>query len=103
MGGDSEANLDALPSKLGFSSLTTSNNFAFHMGNVWEEWMTATFDSLKKENDEIPLNSFPKPKKPFTWEWKIKKKLIAFIFKRHKLRMMFLKFKGLPKEARKAF
>lgn len=103
MGGDSEANLDALPSKLGYSSLTTSNNFAFHMGNVWEEWMAETFESLKEEKNELPLKSFSVPKKPAKWEWNIKRKMIAYIFKRHKLRMLFLKFKGLPKEAVKAF
>jgi hypothetical protein len=103
MGGDSEANLDSLPSKLGYSSLTTYDNLAFHMGNVWEQWMSKTVESLKVEKDEKLLSFFSIPRKPWKWEWKIKKKIIASIFKRHKLRMLFLKFKGLPKEVVKSF
>ncbi len=103
MGGDSEASLDALPSKLGYASLTTFDNFAYHMGNIWEPWMEENFEVSKFNNKEIKLQPFSSPRKPFTWEWKIKRKLISYIFKRFKLRMLFLSFKGLPRNIRENF
>jgi hypothetical protein len=96
MGGDSEASLDALPSKLGYASLTTYDNFAYHMGNIWEPWMEEEFEVSQYDNKELKLQPFSAPRKPFKWEWKIKRKLISYIFKRFKLRMLFLSLKGLP-------
>jgi hypothetical protein len=46
MGGTSEAFLDKMPLDYGLWRLTTSKNFAFHMGNVFEDWMT----EVKSEN-----------------------------------------------------
>lgn len=39
MGGTSEAFLDKMPLDYGLWRLTTSKNYAFHMGNVFEDWM----------------------------------------------------------------
>lgn len=103
MGGDSEAHLDELPSKLGYASLTTYDNFAYHMGNVWEPWMEEKFDIYHHDNKELKLQPFSSPRKPFKWEWKIKRKVISYIFKRFKLRMLFLSFKGLPRNIRENF
>ncbi len=101
MGGDSEASLDQLPARLGYYSYTTYNNYARHMGNTLEDWM------LKKRSEE-EINSeklyLPQPpKKPAFLLWNLKKKLISSVFKRHKLRMIYIGYKGLSKENRKAF
>ncbi|MBX9888410.1 MAG: glycosyltransferase family 2 protein [Flavobacteriaceae bacterium] len=39
MGGDSEGYLDKLPLEKDYWRLTTQDNYAFHMGNVYEDWM----------------------------------------------------------------
>lgn len=49
LGGDSEGNyLDKPALYFDGYRLSTEDNFAFHMGNFKEEWMTDVFDNLKR-------------------------------------------------------
>lgn len=103
MGGDSEASLDKLPSKLGYYSLTTSRNLAFHMGNIYESWMHAELKKSTNDTNPVPLEQLKKPRIPSILEYRIKKKIVAYVFKRRSLRMLFLNFKGLPSSLCKHF
>lgn len=105
MGGGSEQVLDSLAIKNGYYRLTTYNNYAYHMGNVYENWMDEIIISKEKEEvaEKVPLHK--------THFWvrrpglfaKFKIELMKKVLKSHKLRMLFLKHKGLPKEVRKFF
>ena len=103
MGGGSEQILDRLAIRNGYYRLTTENNYAYHMGNSWEPWMDKELDELKPEDAILDLVRSSPPRKPKKLAWKLKKKVVNFLLKRHRLRMQFLKYKGLPSDVTKSF
>ncbi|KAF2333118.1 glycosyltransferase family A protein [Flavobacterium daemonense] len=94
MGASSEAYLDKLPLKKEYWRLTTYDNYAYHMGNVFESWME---DS---KNNRVQSNNL---KKNFHIN-KRQNKLLYFIKNRLFVKMfsvkwtikLFLKYKKLP-------
>lgn len=95
--------LDVPSLKLDMWRLTTSKNFAFHMGNQPEEWM---YDELKKSivNNDNKIEY----KKSRTY----KIKLLSHYLKNHIFRKIlqnkyiyrkFMTYKGLPKEVAKDY
>jgi hypothetical protein len=99
MGANSELYLDKAPLKKGLWRLTTNGNFAYHMGNVEESWMTEELrktenilvsikelKSKSKESDEIKILYF------------IKNRFFIWFFNKRKYRRIFYRFIGLPKE-----
>lgn len=94
MGGDSEEYLDKKPLEKGYWRLTTSDNFAFHMGNVKEEWM----ENINLDNSlisEFNLD-FKKNCKISKFEYNVKNKIFVKIFSFKILRLVFYKLKRLP-------
>lgn len=96
MGGDSEEYLDRLPLKYGYWRVTTFDNFAYHLGNTFENWMVENiptnednlnfqfgFAQLKKENKVLAF-----------FKNRIFVKFISYKF----TNQLFLRFKKLPKE-----
>lgn len=75
--------------------LSTEDNFAFHMGNVVEDWMVKTFEDISEEKAVFDSTNFIKIKsRKFNLLNKVFSKLMA-----HKnFRLYFLKFKGLTKQ-----
>lgn len=96
LGGTSEAYLDKAPLKKDYWRLSTQGNHAYHMGNVYEDWMEAP---LKKDSLSDYSNiHFTKRKKinpiSFFIKNRIIKKLITFKW----LLKLFFRWKKLPKE-----
>lgn len=51
LGGDSENYLDVLPLKYDYWRVTTHDNYAYHMGNVYEDWMSEIKYDAKIRNE----------------------------------------------------
>ena len=99
LGGDSETYLDKIPLKYGKWRLTTYDNYAYHMGNVYEEWMGVTLNSIgEKEVTEVKLLN----KTPVETEnrllYFLKNIFFVKIFNKSKYRRLFYRFKGMPKD-----
>jgi len=103
MGGDSESVLDNLTENKGYYRLTTANNFAFHLGNKLDSNFKEILNKEKIEIGSFPLELFESSKKPILILYLFKKKIIQIVMKRYRLRMLFLKLKGLNKKARRNF
>lgn len=54
LGGDSENYLDTLPLKYDYWRVTTADNYAYHMGNVFEDWMS---EITHVENNRVQIDS----------------------------------------------
>lgn len=99
LGGDSERYLDEVLLKFGLWRLTTNDNFAYHMGNVYEEWMAETQNSLKNETvDVVTLTNKSASKMESRFLFFIKNVLFIKFFNKRKFRRIFYMFKGLPKQ-----
>jgi len=100
LGGDSEAKLLDIPVvQKGMWRLSTEDNFAYHLGNVAEDWMPKTLEELK-ENDLFPEKTIALQKiKSSKISFFIKYKLFSKLITRKKIWRYCLKLKGLSKEA----
>lgn len=99
LGGDSEATLLDIPVvKKGMWRLSTENNFAYHMGNIKEEWMNKILSEIESNKffpeKEITLYKVKSSKFGFF----IKHRLFSKIIKSKKIWHYFLKAKGLSKD-----
>ncbi len=81
--------------KMGGYRLATNDNFAYHLGNVFEDWMQKEFSNLKAvEKAIIDYSHFRKLKKsPFNYF--ITEKVFKRIFKSKFILRKILKYKGL--------
>lgn len=94
--GIGEAYIDTKGLKKDYWRLSTQGNHAYHMGNVFEEWMVAP---LKK--DTLPNYSnihFGKRKKMNRIAFFIKNRIIKKLISMRWLLKLFFKWKKLPKE-----
>lgn len=96
LGGDSEYLYTDLPAlKMGGYRLATYGNYAFHLGNVLEDWMTQKFSNLKTEIkaptsiDQLKMLKF----RPFYYYFT--EKLFRKIFRIPFICKFILKRKGL--------
>jgi len=94
MGGTSEGYLDTLPLKKDYWRLTTTDNYAYHMGNTIENWMVDT-PNEKQENVIVEYN-FLKRKKINRILYFIKNRLLVKFISVKILVKLFLKWKKLP-------
>lgn len=94
MGGDSEAYLDRAPLKKDYWRLTTHDNFAYHMGNVYEDWMgEITFDAFQDDFRTPELMRYPKLS---SWKYFIKNTVFRKLFKNKKARRWFYRYMKMP-------
>jgi hypothetical protein len=103
LGGDSEGRfLDIPVIKKGFWRLSTADNYAFHMGNVIEDWMLDTVSKLKQNGEEnnFELKSIEPSSK---LSYFVKNKLFGKFILNKKIMMYFLIWKGLDKEEAKNY
>lgn len=104
MGGDSEgSSLDKPVSDLGYWRLSTENNFAYHMGNVNEPWMSEKVKNLKDESKalvQLPVLEEIKNSRLSNF---LKAKIFARILFKRPIWIWFLQYKGLSKEASKKY
>jgi len=104
LGGDSEKEILDLPVvKKGLWRLSTEDNFAFHMGNTYEDWMKLAFDAIPEENIVLVKNlNYPKTaisKIGFLIKYKLFSKLLS----RKKIMTRLLIKKGLSETAAKTY
>ena len=100
LGGNSERRyLDEPVLKAGGWRLTTNDNFAYHLGNVYENWMVSALNTVSDESKREVIDSKPpiitnSSKFSYTLKNHIFRKLLSnkSIFKR------FLIYKGLDKK-----
>jgi hypothetical protein len=99
LGGDSEKYLDEILLKFGLWRLTTNDNFAYHMGNVYEEWMLDTLNSFPNEAVKVvELTNKSAVKKENRISFYIKNVFFIKFFNKRKYRQVFYKYKGMPKQ-----
>lgn len=97
MGADSESYLDKAPLKKGLWRLTTNKSYAFHLGNVYENWMIEEFSNNKLESIKVNyLAPQDKAKKVIFLVYYIKNQLFAKLFSKRKFKRFYYKIKGLP-------
>jgi hypothetical protein len=95
MGGLSEDYLDQCPLKKDYWRLTTYDNFAYHMGNVYEDWMGDIIHST--DNEYVFSANFPTFNTISSVKYFLKAKVLRKIFKSRKVRMLFYTYKKLHK------
>ena len=104
MGGISEMYLDEACLKFGLWRLTTEDNYAYHMGNVYEKWMDDTLDSFENKDVTIPnLTNKIIVKRESKIGYYLKNILFTRFFKKRKYKRVFYRFKGMPKEMIKTY
>ncbi len=103
LGGDSEQYLDELPLKKGLWRMTTNDNFAYHMGNVFEDWMEEALNSKRGTATEpLKLKYSVSDQNINKVIYLIKNKIFVRFFKKRSVRNQFYRLKGLPEnEVRK--
>jgi hypothetical protein len=104
MGGDSEGFLDKVAMKKGLWRLTTTGNFAYHMGNAFEDWMS----EIESKNSNVFDYSLYKQNKTLknisNIEYFIKNRLFNRLFfsKRFFKKVFYIRFQ-LPKQMRNKY
>ncbi|WP_339916373.1 glycosyltransferase family A protein [Yeosuana marina] len=101
LGGKSLEYLDKAPLKKGYWRLTTQDNYAYHMGNTFEDWMKITSSSAQEKHSLTP--NFYTNKKTSSMAYFIKNKVIPKFMSNPFFYRLFLKFKGLPKNMIKGY
>lgn len=94
MGGTSEGYLDKAPLKKGYWRLTTYDNYAYHMGNVYEDWMQIE-NSNQNESEQLYAD-FNKNTDVDFFSYFIKNRFLVKLISANLLMKCFLKFKKLP-------
>jgi hypothetical protein len=99
LGGDSEnILLDRPVIENGLWRLSTLDNYAYHMGNVFEGWMPEVMYKIKSNNAMLTFEfkkSIKVENKYFYW---IKNDLFSKLFYKKTIRRWFLHYKGLKKD-----
>jgi len=103
LGGESEKKmLDVPVIKKGMWRLSTEDNFAYHLGNVQEQWMKKTLDTLKSNNYFNDKPIVLKNVRSSKFEFFIKNIIFSRIIAQKKIWKCCLIYKGLSsKEAAK--
>lgn len=100
LGGTSEKYLDAAAMKAGCWKLTAFRNHAYHMGNVWEEWMGTL---PKAEKVKVDLNFWKVQKKESIVGYLLKNKIFKHILRINRVNRWFFLYKKLPKSVLKKY
>ncbi len=95
LGGDSEGYLDRAPLKKGYWRITTYDNFAYHMGNIYEDWMR--IDLPKEKSIQITNSNFRNKNQVKQVSCFMKNRLFIKFISIRWMYKLFLKWKKLPK------
>lgn len=93
--GIGEDYLDNKALEKGYWRLTTYDNYAYHMGNIYEDWMQKTHH---QEHNDCLYSNFQRNKKTNELIYFIKNRLFVKFFSKNWMVKLFLKWKELPKE-----
>lgn len=95
LGGDSENYLDTIPSQYDYWRVTTYNNYAYHMGNVYEDWMSETkYDANTKSDID---SCFKLHKRANFFIVSLKNVIFPKLFSSDFIWRIFYRWKKLPK------
>lgn len=96
LGGTSEAYLDKAPLKKDYWRLTTQNNYAYHMGNTYEDWMSEDNETVDTKVEMISNFAIRKDSNAFSNY--VKNRIFQkFVISTPFFNKLFLRWKGLPK------
>jgi hypothetical protein len=95
LGGDSENYLDTMPLKYDYWRVTTHDNYAFHMGNVYEDWMSEI--KLDKYNRIEVDSGFKQRKRANAFVVVLKNKIFSSFLGSEFISRLFYRWKKLPK------
>lgn len=95
LGGTSEKYLDRAAMKRGLWKLTTNKNFAYHMGNVLEDWMNFEEKKEGKKGNVYKNDSRLFKSKPSKFSFLVKNKIFKRILRIKVFNNMFLTYKGM--------
>jgi hypothetical protein len=84
--------------KKGGWRLTTEDNYAYHMGNVYEDWMLKALDALEDESKRIIPRYSNFALKSSTLSYFVKNQLFRRLLKNKIILRHFMIKKGLPKD-----
>lgn len=103
LGGTSESLfLDKPINDLGYWRLSTEDNFTYHMGNVFEDWMDTVFEDIEGTNGKLADVKFLSNSKSST-KWVYLNKIMFKLLLYKPIWKLFLKYKGLTKEEAKNY
>ncbi|MBZ4036571.1 glycosyltransferase [Flavobacterium sp. 17A] len=103
LGGDSENKILDIPVvKKGFWRLSTADNFAYHMGNVVENWMYDEVSKLEQNQTESDYH-LPSFKVGSNWSYFVKSKVFGKFILNKKIMKYFILWKGLSKDQTKNY
>ncbi len=97
LGGGSDHIFDYPVVKKGLWRLSTEDNYAYHMGNTLEDWMSEQVENLKDNNlvyDKVPQLSNDKSNALLNW---FGIKIFSGMLRRKFIWRLFLRYKGLSK------
>lgn len=98
LGGDSEGKILDLPVvKKGFWRLSTTDNYAYHMGNCIEGWMYEEVSKLEKQ-DQILNFKLESSQSNAKWVYYLKTKFFGKFILNKKILRYYLVCKGLTKK-----
>jgi len=97
LGGDSDDVFDIPVVKKGYWRLSTDNNYAYHMGNVLEEWMNDELNKLEINNNESDYK-LKKVKANSPMLSFVKNKIFGKFILNKKIMRLFIIWKGLTKQ-----
>ncbi|WP_426092177.1 glycosyltransferase family A protein [Flavobacterium sp. DSR3-2] len=96
LGGNSEGYLDRAPLKKGYWRVTTYDNYAYHMGNTFEDWMK--IEQLQENAYQYPISNFSKSKRISSISYFVKNRFFIKFISINWLVKLFIRWKKLPKE-----
>jgi hypothetical protein len=102
LGGDSDFIFDKPVEKKGFWRLSTEKNYAFHMGNVREEWMIEVLQNLHENRENIVAPKL-KPFKVNRFVIWFKTEIFSRVLFKKPIWRLFLQYKGLSKSEAKKY
>jgi hypothetical protein len=99
MGANSESYLDKAALEKGLYRLTTMDNFAYHLGNVAEDWMQEEANKpLVKPIENVVIPSFDCMDNVSKSSFWLKNKLFGKLFSNRVFRKWWYSYKKLPQE-----
>jgi hypothetical protein len=96
LGGNSEGYLDRAPLRKGYWRVTTYDNYAYHMGNTFEDWMK--IEGQQENANQYPTSNFSKNKRISSISYFVKNRFFIKFISIKWLIKLFIRWKKLPKE-----
>lgn len=96
LGGTSEGYLDRAPLRQGYWRVTTADNYAYHMGNTFEDWMR--IDQQRENDKQYPVSNFAKNKTLSNISYFMKNRVFIKFLSIKWLVKLFIWWKKLPRE-----